>query len=397
MKTLRTCAVLAALTGALAAPSGALAAEQIAGVTADNQLVLLRSDAPGNVQYHVALSGLPSGERIVGLDKRPATGALYGLGASSRIYRIDVGSGAAQALGDPFSPLLEGSSFGFAVNPVADSLRSVSDTRQNLRVDAGSGAVIAAETPLEYAAGDGGAGTSPAVIGAAYTNSVPGATSTTLYDVDSARDVLVTQNPPNAGTLTTVGALGVDVTGPGGFDIATSGVAYAALRRAGQANPELFTVNLATGAATAIGPMAPRPANLPTTAAPITAIAALGPVADDRSAPSIVIDLSSTLLETTLLGRGLPIKVACDEACSISVAARVSHANTPLGSATGVIVGGPGSADVSIPLNATGRSLVRRAGTLRMSVQTTVRDSAGNERTSGRVIRSQTLAQRVGR
>jgi hypothetical protein len=31
-----------------------------------------------------------------------------------------------------------------------------------------------------------------------------------------------------------------------------------------------------------------------------------------------------------------------------------------------------------------------------MSAQVTVKDSAGNTRTSGRVIRSQTLAQRIG-
>jgi hypothetical protein len=395
MRPLRLAVATACLAGSLAVPAGALAADQIAGVTDDNQLVLFRSDSPGNVEFSVPVSGLPSGEKLVGLDTRTATGALYALGRTSRVYRVDLGSGQAIAVGDPFNPLLDGTSFGFGSNPVADALRAVSDTRQNLRISPSTGQVVEADTPLQYAAGDPGAGTTPSVVAAGYTNRVPGASTTTLYDIDQGRDTLVTQNPPNSGTLTTVGALGVDVTGPGGFSVAPGGTAYAALRRAGQANPELFTVNLATGAATAVGAIASRPANTPTAAHPVVSIAALGPVADDRTAPNVVQDLSSTLLESTLLDRGLPIKVACDEACTISVEAHIDDTTTSLGTATGQVVGGAGSADVSIPLDARGKALVQRRGTLRISVQTTVKDSAGNTRTTGRVIRSQTLAQRI--
>lgn len=395
MKSLRTGAALACAAACLVAPATAAAAEQIAGVTEDNTLVLFRSDAPGNVQYAVPVGGLPSGERIVGLDVRPETGALYGLGASSRVYRISLGSGQALALGDPFSPLLDGTQFGFAVNPVADQLRSVSNNRQNLRLSPTTGQIVATDAPLQYAAGDPGAGSTPSVIGAAYTNGVPGATSTALYDIDAGRDALVTQAPPAEGTLTTVGALGVDVSGPGGFDVSTSGTAYAALRRAGQTNPELFTINLANGAATAVGPISTKPSNTAAASA-VTAITTLGAVADDRTPPNVVMDLSSTLLESTMLDRGIPIKLACDEACSVTVSAEVDDSGQKLGTTTGAVAGGPGSVDVSIPLDATGRRLVNRRGTLRISVQATIRDSAGNSRTSGRVIRSQTLAQRIG-
>jgi len=397
LRPLRSCVVLAVAAGALAMPGGALAADQIAGVTEDNQLVLFRSDAPGNIQYSVPVSGLPAGERIVGLDRRIGTGALYALGATSRIYRVDLGSGQALTVGNPFTPALSGGMFGFSANPVADYLRSVSDGRQNLRINPDTGQVAGSDEALQYAAGDAGAGAVPAVVASAYTNQAPGAKDTTLYDIDAARDVLAIQNPENDGALRTVGALGVDVGGPGGFTITPAGAAYAALRRTGQQNPELFRVNLANGAATAVGPIAPRPSNTQRTATPVTAIVALGPVADDRTAPNVVVDLSSTLLESTMLTRGIPIKVACDEACSVSASAVVDHTNRSLGQTTGEIVGGPGSVDVSIPLDAASKALVRRPGTLRMSVQTTVRDSAGNERTTGRVIRSQTLAQRVGR
>ena len=318
---LRTRAVLACAAAALAVPATASAAEQLAGVTEDNTLVLLRSDSPGTVRYAVPISGLPAGERIVGLDRRPATGGLYGLGASSRLYRIDLGSGQALALGDPFSPLLDGSQFGFGIHPVGDAARSVSNTRQNLRLNIDTGRAIQADAPLQYAAGDPGAGSVPAVVGAAYTNATPGATTTTLYGIDAGRDVLVRQDG-NEGTLHTIGALGVDVNGPGGFDIASNNVAYAALRRAGQNHAELFTINLANGAATAVGPIAAKPSNT-SAASAVTAITALGQVADDRTPPNVVMDLSSTLLETTMLERGIPIKIACDEACSVSVSAEV--------------------------------------------------------------------------
>ncbi|HEY8584508.1 MAG TPA: DUF4394 domain-containing protein, partial [Capillimicrobium sp.] len=123
---------LACLAGSLGAPAAAGAAEQLAAVTADNQLLLLQSDAPGQVQHAVALQGLAPGDRIVGLDERPATNVLYGLGASSRIYTIQVGSGEARAVGlDPFGPLLAGSEFGFDFNPTVDRIRVVSDAAQD--------------------------------------------------------------------------------------------------------------------------------------------------------------------------------------------------------------------------------------------------------------------------
>src|SRR4029079_6264434 len=89
---------------------------------------------------------------------------------------------------------------------------------------------------------------------AAYTNTFAGATSTTLYVLDSNLDILAIQNPPNNGTLTTVGALGVDTSAEVGFDIAPrSGTALVSLTVGGSA--QLYTINLATGAASLIGPI----------------------------------------------------------------------------------------------------------------------------------------------
>src|SRR5262249_5884619 len=76
---------------------------------------------------------------------------------------------------------------------------------------------------------------------------------------------------PNDGQLTTVGALGVDTTDQVGFDIApTTGVAFASLTTVGTTSSStLYTINLATGAATMIGPLGGSPTIRDIAVAPI--------------------------------------------------------------------------------------------------------------------------------
>jgi hypothetical protein len=197
-----------AAASTLAVPGAARAAEAFYGVTQDNRLVTLQSDNVTNVEPSHAITGLPGGENIVGLDVRPLNGQLYALGKTSRLYVINPRTGAARPVGaTPFIPALAGASFGFDFNPTVDRIRVTSDAEQNLRLDPDDGAVTGVDTNLAYAPGDP-AGTNPNVGGSAYTNSFAGAASTTLFDIDNARHALVIQNPPNDGTPTTVGALG---------------------------------------------------------------------------------------------------------------------------------------------------------------------------------------------
>ena len=88
-------------------------------------------------------------------------------------------------------------------------------------------------------------------MGAAYSNNFVGATTTALYDIDSAAGTLLTQDPPNNGTLATVGALGLgtNLNEAIGFDIAgENGIAYATITTGGITR--LYSVNLTSGAAT---------------------------------------------------------------------------------------------------------------------------------------------------
>lgn len=88
----------------------------------------------------------------------------------------------------------------------------------------------------------------PAITGAAYTNNFAGTTSTTLFVLDAT--TLYTQAPPNNGTLTPVGMLGISNSTQNGFDIGgTSNNAFA-LFTVGAAT-KVYSINLTTGAATA--------------------------------------------------------------------------------------------------------------------------------------------------
>src|SRR5918998_4918804 len=224
---------VAALT--LLAPAAG-AAGNFYGITLDNRLVTFQSDSPKAVRSSLRLSGLAAREGIVALDVRPNSGELYGLSNRGRLYVIYPGSGAVRPVGAPLG--LQGRSFGFDFDPVADDLRVVTDAGQNLRVDPDTGIVKSVDTPL--AAG---------LQGAAFTNTSqkPGAPEpTTLYVVDVAADTLSVQEPAS-GRLTRVGALGVDVTNPVGFDIASDNRAFLSAARAGNAN--LYLVDLRTGRA----------------------------------------------------------------------------------------------------------------------------------------------------
>ncbi|HUR98533.1 MAG TPA: DUF4394 domain-containing protein [Pyrinomonadaceae bacterium] len=214
------------------------------GVNTSNQLVRFDSATPGTVSTPIAISGLQAGETILGIDFRPANGQLYGLGSTSRLYVINIATGVATQVGTAGAFTLSGTDFGFDFNPTVDRIRVVSNTGQNIRLNPDTGALAATDTPLNPG--------SPSVNAAAYTNNFAGATTTTLYVIDTTTNSLYTQNPPNAGTLNLVGPLGVVAGNSTGFDIASfGGQAYATLVVGGISR--LYLINLSTGTATLLG------------------------------------------------------------------------------------------------------------------------------------------------
>ena len=204
-----------------------------------NNLLIFNPNMP-SATVSKAITGLATGEMVLGIDFRPATSQLYALGSSSRLYTVNASSGAAVAIGmAPFSVALSGTDFGFDFNPVADRARIVSNTGQNLRVNPVDG-TLTVDGALNPSTGG--------ISAAAYTNNFAGTTSTMLFDIDVMTDKLYLQNPPNTGNLVEIGSLGVNVDAVSGFDIGgTSGMAYAILTSGGFTN--LYQINTATGAA----------------------------------------------------------------------------------------------------------------------------------------------------
>jgi len=245
----------------------------VVAISGRDQLVFFDSASPETTIAKVKVKGLERRESLVGLDFRPASGQLYAVGDSSRVYQIDPTTGQATAAGAAaFDPALVGEEFGIDFNPAVDRLRVVSNADSNLRLEVDNGVVVDADAgtagiqtdlALAYADGDVNVGDNPSVFAAAYTNNVAAGTPTTLYAIDSDNDVLVAigsvdgvTDSPNNGALTTIGALGSDVGAIGGMDIETvngADRAFAAMATGTRGRSGFFTVDLATGLATSVG------------------------------------------------------------------------------------------------------------------------------------------------
>jgi hypothetical protein len=218
----------------------------------DNLTLLDPTDAA--IFESKAIRGLPADEIIDGLDFRPATGQLYalanyqgtGLPRPSRLYTIDLGTGAVTRVAD-VSILIDRAVYGFDFNPVTDRIRIVSNSGQNLQVNPTTGVAIAEG----YVDG----GPSPRrLTAAAYDNNFTGATSTKLYAAGIAQfsnSKLYQIDPPSSGNLVEIGNVGADVRH---MDIGgISNTAYALVSVDNR--PQLYTINLATGTGTLVRPI----------------------------------------------------------------------------------------------------------------------------------------------
>jgi hypothetical protein len=194
----------------------------------------------------LTISGLGSGESIISIDYRPATGQLYGLSSGSRLYFINENSGVATPLGmAAFSPAIEGGNASLDFNPTVDRIRLVSTSGQNLRLHPETGAVVATDGRIN-------GGMNPMIGAVAYSNSASGATETVLFDVDIATDKLYRQVPPNDGGLEEVGDLGVDFGEMVDFDIVADNSLALAVNRMDN-ETRLYSIDLASGAASWVG------------------------------------------------------------------------------------------------------------------------------------------------
>ncbi|WP_421656797.1 DUF4394 domain-containing protein [Leptothermofonsia sp. ETS-13] len=224
---------------------------QFVGLTKDNSLAFLNDNKLSNATT-VDVTGLQYGETLLGIDFRPNTGQLFGLGSSDRLYTIDVMTGKATQVGSgTFAIPLNGTKFGVDFNPIVDRIRVVSDAGQNLRLNPDTGAVVDGNLMMDGIQPDGNLnGATRSIVATAYTNNFTGTTTTTQYSIDADKDQLFIQAPPNNGTQTLVGSLGVDFRARAGFDIAFrngTNVAFAT------SNSSFYSVDLNSGSASLLG------------------------------------------------------------------------------------------------------------------------------------------------
>ena len=248
--------VAAALGAAALASSASLAQQTVYAIgNGGSTLVRFQSNTPGNVTVVGNFSG--GSLFLDAIDFRPATGLLYGYSdATDSFYTVNLNT-AAVTLASVGASAAPTNTFqlGMDFNPTIDRARIVTDSAQNIVFNPVAG-TAGAFTNVFYATGDVNENTSPSIIDNAYTQNFVGAATTQQYAIDYGIDALVTL-ANNAGTLQTVGPLGVNTDIYTGFDISTTGgvdTGYAILT-ALNGVPRFYTINLVTGAATLVGPL----------------------------------------------------------------------------------------------------------------------------------------------
>lgn len=233
--------------GMLAISTSSAFAAPALGLVGDKTLVMFDTEKPA-VTKTMEVGGV---DRLLGIDFRPGKKTVVGVTADHRIVTIDLADGAATEVAK-MDKMLELTDAPVIVdfNPMADRLRFMTRTI-NHRVHPDTGAVTVDGT-LAFEDGDMHKGETPNIVAASYINSIGKPEKTAMYNIDATIGALIQQTKPNDGTLKAIGKLGIkDMPATYAFDIqGTEGgqnTAYLV------ASKMLYTVDLTTGAAKAVG------------------------------------------------------------------------------------------------------------------------------------------------
>ncbi|ROH89577.1 DUF4394 domain-containing protein [Stagnimonas aquatica] len=239
--------------------SGCESERKIYALTQTGKILGFDSSAPDKIDSEVSVSGLSSGESLVQIAYRPATGGYYCLTSEERLCTLDPQSGNVSLVGTVAfsSTALPNAAIDF--NPVVDRLRVVANT-DNLRVNPADGSLLATDTDLAYDEDDANDGRSPQLAAIAYDHNDSGAASTTLYGLDVVTQSLVrigseggSPESPNGGKLFTIAKTSVAFTANAALDIEPGGdTAYAVLGANG-VGAALYRLNLSDGNADLVG------------------------------------------------------------------------------------------------------------------------------------------------
>lgn len=263
---------------------------------AGNQYFTFDSATPGTIFQVGLVTGLASGQTVVGADYRPFDGTLVGVGYDSssgigNIYAINALTGVASQINASNIPYGGGvTQFGVDFNPTAgpfNALRLISNgpAPNNFRSPSGGTGAVITDTALN--SGTGAPSTN--VVATAYSNNLtlPGGQTTMYVVADAGSGVfeLSTQGSinfppgqsPNTGTINFIANITGLAVGDvvNGLDISGStGTAYLSTQNG------LYSLNLTSGVATSLGTFGGGFAGL------ATGIASGGPNANFSSTPA---------------------------------------------------------------------------------------------------------------
>jgi hypothetical protein len=402
------------------------AAEPAVGIVKGTQ-ILARFDSttPGQFTGMRTITGVASGEKIVDLDYRwhpngelnplPAP-QLFGLAVKpglayeTRLYTIDVETGAATPVGPGFAAS-PATFYDYAMdfNPTADRIRAINDADLNMRINPGNGA--RADSPPDSTLNPAGA----KVSGIAYDRveiPIPPsvAANTTAYAIGANPSDLYTlggvdSSPsPNGGQLLNPKPLGVTIGAntPVGFDISPSGIACASLIVNGEAG--LYTVDLATGAATLVG-RTPEPLSgfafvpPPTAPAPMP-ISTPTAVVADKTPPTVRLDGVKGALSLQAFLKGMTIKFLANEPAAIQAQLLAAPKSARLASFSLILASsslGLGAGERTLTLKPSRRLVGAPAKAFKVSLRVTATDAGGNAGTATKTIEVKPAAKKPKR
>lgn len=268
----------------------------LAALGSNNHLLIFDSATPATAAS-IPITGLQPDETLSGLDRWTVNGQLYAVGTrremqyslifgpyqvfETTFYTINTSNGQATRVraterdaefswDPPYHPGKVFTTLGTlnAANSLSARLFNVTGKQNesftlkptsypdifSSSATQGVPNTVTNGAALRYATGDINQGQALLLVDAAVqpAASLP----TNMYYLDAQNGVLARQSlapffvgPPTE--LQTVGSLGITFTESGGFDIAPDGTAYAALTTA--MGTQLYTINLNTGQATALG------------------------------------------------------------------------------------------------------------------------------------------------
>ena len=375
-------------------PGTAAAAEALVGTTGDGRVVTVHSDSPSSVRASAPLTGLDKGDAVLAMARRPSSGAIYGIARSGSLLRANPVTGQVTRIGGQAIPqqptmgqlglAIDGSERGFVVTSAGSAYR--------LDLDTGSATPLSSPRYPDVSPQTRDTLARPVTLTAAGDGR-------SAFELDLGRNgqLSAIDTSPGGGART-VGPLGFGFVAtpdaPPALTAGADGTLFAAFiaqsfsPHASEAAQSLLRVDPRTGTA--------RPAAaVSVLGAPVTALTAVGRVADDRTAPTVSVSLSSTQLVSRLLSRGLQSSVSCQEACEVKVVARLAG-TSPARSTSATLQPelGVGQKVITLKLRGSARDRLRRNPNSLFSLEFRTTDGAGNTTVQRRVTRAQTLRQR---